>query len=268
MPSGQSGKRLSVLIGSMNNPARPLADELRRIAAAEFDFVDLTAEPPGAWPFDPPAVRALLAELGLGVVGHTAYYLPIASPFAALRASAHAVLIETLDALAAVGATAVNVHPDPVGKLFWPDDIRDRNAQAVAELAEQAQARGVTLMLENLGRFGRVEDLAPVFDAAPAAAFHLDAGHANLARDRDEPNRAAALIAAFGDRLAHVHVSDNNGIDDLHLPLGAGNVDWLAVIAALKGSGYDGTVTLEVFAPERALLEQSRRLWLDWWDAV
>ena len=37
----------------------------------------------------------------------------------------------------------------------------------------------------------------------------------------------AELLDAFGDRLLHVHVSDNHGGDrDEHLPLGAGNIDW------------------------------------------
>ena len=249
----------------MNNPMRPVAEELERIARAGFDFVDLTAEPPGAWPLDPQLVRRQLDALGLGIVGHTAYYLPIASPFAALRRQAHAVLLETLDALVAAGAQAVNVHPDPMTRLFAPDDIRARNADAIAELTEEAAARGAALMVENLGRFGRVEDLAPIFAAAPAARLHLDVGHANLFRDRDEPNRTPALLDAFGDRVAHVHLSDNFGLDDLHLPPGAGSVDWPRVVRALKQARYDGTVTLEVFTVEPSHVELSRRLWLEWW---
>ena len=102
----------------MNSPFRPLADEIRRIAAAGFDYVDLTLEPPGAWPVVPDEVRALLDETGLGVVGHTAWYLPIASPFPQLRAAARALLVTAFDVFAAVGATHVNVHPDPVMRSY------------------------------------------------------------------------------------------------------------------------------------------------------
>jgi sugar phosphate isomerase/epimerase len=38
------------------------------------------------------------------------------------------------------------------------------------------------------------------------------------------------------------------------------------VVRALKGAGYDGTVTLEVFSRERDYLRTSRRLWLEWWS--
>ena len=62
-----------MLVGAMNNPARALEEELRRIAAAGFDVADVTLEPPGAWPCDGAALGALLAELGLMGVGHTAY---------------------------------------------------------------------------------------------------------------------------------------------------------------------------------------------------
>jgi sugar phosphate isomerase/epimerase len=45
---------------------------------------------------------------------------------------------------------------------------------------------------------------------------------------------------------------------DLHLPLGAGNVDVAGAVTALKSRGYDGTITLEVFADDLNLLVYSR----------
>jgi sugar phosphate isomerase/epimerase len=66
----------------------------------------------------------------------------------------------------------------------------------------------------------------------------------------------------------HVHLSENDGSRDQHLPLGAmpkGDIDWPARVARLKASGYDGTISLEVFAPERAYLLQSRELLRQWW---
>jgi sugar phosphate isomerase/epimerase len=123
-------------------------------------------------------------------------------------------------------------------------------------------------MVENDDRmFSGVEGLSMILDAVPEAQLHLDIGHANLRLGLTEKNRFPALLEAFGDRLAHVHVSDNRGgAEDLHLPLGAGTVDWRGAIRALKDAGYDGTVTLEVFSREREYLRVSRRLWLEWWS--
>jgi sugar phosphate isomerase/epimerase len=247
----------------MNSPFRPVADEIRRIAAAGFDYVDLTLEPPYAWPVAADEIRALLDETGLRVVGHTAFYLPIASPFPELRAAARALVVAALDVFAAVGATLVNLHPDPVTRSFPRAEVATGNVEAVAELGEAATARGLALMIENLGpAYGTANDLAPLLEAHASVRFHLDVGHAHLGGERTEE-----LLAAFGERLAHVHVSDNFGVDDLHLPLGAGSIVWADVVSELREVGYNGTVTVEVFSPELRHLEISHRLWRQWWSS-
>src|SRR4051812_29240067 len=136
-------------IGMMNHPAR---DPLREIAwAAEhgFQFIDLTLEHPkaGADTVDAAAIRAALDATGLGVVGHTAWYLPFASPVPRLRAAAVAEVESTLPHFAAVGAAFVNVHPDSgrgtVG--IGVEQVLAWNVAACAYLAEAAQAHGLRL---------------------------------------------------------------------------------------------------------------------------
>jgi sugar phosphate isomerase/epimerase len=256
-------------LGLMNHPARPVVDELRAIAGAGFEFVDLTLEPPSAWPVDATELARVVRELGLRVVGHTSPHLPIASAFDGLRERAHEILRECFAVFAAVGAEVVNVHPDSMPTVIPRDVVIARNAEAVASLAEDARTAGVRLMVENMGRsFATPEELSPLFGAAPGAGFHLDVGHAHLGRHPDEPNRTAALVDAFADRLAHVHVHDNLGSDDLHLPLGTGSVDWLDIARVLRRSGYDGTVTIEIFSREPAHIESSVRLWREWWQSA
>jgi sugar phosphate isomerase/epimerase len=261
---------ISVQLGLMNDPAVPWREELRRIAADGFDFVDLTLEPPGAWPVDGAAIRRALGDLGLDAVGHTAPYLPIASPLEPLRRQALALLEEALDAFAAVGVRLVNVHPDRGGRRMPAREIQLRNAEAVAWLADAARARGQRIMVENMPRaFAEVDELRPLLDAAPDVGFHLDVGHAHLDAGRRARPRLYELLDAFSDRLAHVHVHDNLGAgDDLHLPLGAGTIDWPGTVRALRAAGWDGTVTLEVFSPEREHARTSARLWRTWWSSA
>jgi sugar phosphate isomerase/epimerase len=250
-------------VGAMNDPARPLAEEVARIAAAECEFIDLTLEPPQAWPPDLATVSRLLETHGLGVVGHTAPYVPHASPFAELREAAHAVLRAAFAAFAALGAELVNVHPSPLPSVFTREESVARNAASLASLADDAERAGLRLMVEMFGRsFTTVPELEPLFAASPSLGFHLDAGHANLGT----PNRTPELVDRFGDRLVHVHVHDNDGVDDLHLGLGAGTVPWPEVVGALKRAGYDATVTIEVH--DAATLPRSRELWLGWWNAT
>jgi sugar phosphate isomerase/epimerase len=73
-------------IGAMNHPARNPLEEIDWFGRHGFDFVDFTLEPPAADPdrIDPAAVRAALDRHGLGVVAHTAWFIPIGSPAAVL----------------------------------------------------------------------------------------------------------------------------------------------------------------------------------------
>jgi sugar phosphate isomerase/epimerase len=256
-----------MLVGAMNFPGRSVKKEIHRIAEDGFDFLDLTIEPPATWLPDGAEIKRLCGDLGLAIVGHTAWYLPLASPFKELRKQARELYRRGLDSFAEAGVELVNVHPDGRVPLHSKDQIRKINAEAIAQLAQDAAPLGITIMVENLDRhFSDVEDLRAVLDADPELRFHLDVGHANLNLGLGAHNRTERLLEAFGDRLAHVHLSDNRGGDqDLHLPLGAGSIDWKGVVRLLKGAGYDGTVTLEVFSREREYLRMSRHLWLKMW---
>ena len=257
-----------MLVGAMNFPGRSVMKEIHRIAEDNFDFIDLTLEPPATWLPDGKEVRRLIEDLGLSAVGHTAWHLPIASPFVELRENSRDLYRRGLDCFADAGVTLVNVHPDQRVPLHGIDQVRKMNAEAIALLAADARERGIRVMVENLDRlFSDVTDLKVIFDMVPDVGFHLDVGHANLRLGRGEKNRSKALLEAFGDRLSHVHLSDNRGgAEDLHLPLGAGTIDWAGVARMLKEAGWDGTVTLEVFSREREYLRMSRKLWLNWWS--
>lgn len=255
-----------MLIGLMNDPARPLEDELGRIAGLGFELVDLTLEPQGAWPVDAARVRGRLEELGLQAVGHTAPFLPFASAYPELERTARDLYVRTCEAFAEIGVELVNFHPALRG--LRGRDAVERNADAVAEVAGRAAELGLTVMVENMGGgFGTPGELAPLVGAAPNVRFHLDVGHANI-RPYGQPSRLPLLLEAFGDRIAHVHVHDNKGRYDEHLPLGVGSVDWPAAARALRATGYDGTVTLEVFADEPVYTHASRDLWLAAWDGA
>jgi sugar phosphate isomerase/epimerase len=254
----------------MNFPGRSVAKEIHRIAEDGFDFLDLTLEPPAAWDIDAKEIGRLTGDLGLKVVGHTAWYLPLASTFPELRATARDLFRKGLDMFADAGVELVNVHPDRNVALANAEQTRKANAEAMAELAASAESRGIRLMIENLDRvFVRPEDFVELFEAAPDAGFHLDAGHANLNLGAGESYRLDRFLQMWGDRLVHVHLSDNKGGNqDAHLPLGAGAINFKEVAKALKKAGYDSTVTLEVFSREREHLRTSRRLWLEWWAAA
>jgi sugar phosphate isomerase/epimerase len=256
-----------MLIGTMNHPAEDVIKEIEWIADMGFEFVDLTLEPPAAavWNVDPKEIRAALETHNLPVVGHTAYYLPIASPFESIRRAAVEELKRCAEAFGIIGAKWMNIHPDRNAPMHEKSFIIERNLQSLREINKTARDFGLGLMIENLpGHYNTVHQLAPLLDAMPDLGFHLDIGHANLIV---EHNSADELINTFGPRLRHAHFHDNKGGDkDLHMPLGTGNIDFRRHIRALRKQGFDGTITLEVFTPDKHYLSYSRDVLRQMWN--
>jgi sugar phosphate isomerase/epimerase len=248
-----------MLLGLMNNPARDPLKEIARIADNGFDFVDLTLEPPGARAdqINPAKIRAALQARNLSVVGHTAYYLPFASPFDAVQAGAVAEAERCLPVFAHVGARLMNLHLDCRAPGHDTAYITKRNVEAIERLLPAAQQLGIRLMIENADG-DTADTLAPVLDALPAhlVGLHLDVGHANIRTSR--ASNTASLLGRYADRLLHVHFSDNKGKGDDHLAIGAGAIDWRREIKALQAVGYNGTITLECFYGDADLIAYSR----------
>jgi sugar phosphate isomerase/epimerase len=256
-----------MLIGAMNHPAHDVMHEIDWIAAMGLGFIDLTLEPPQAasWKVDGAAIRRALERHRLGVVGHTAYYLPIASGIEEIRRAAVEELRRCVDVFAAIGARWMNVHPDRHAPMHDRAFFIEKNLASLSELLPYATHRGVGLMVENLpGDFNTARQLGELLDPLPDLGLHLDIGHANLLVHQSSVEE---LLSVYGTRLRHVHLHDNKGGSaDLHLPLGTGTVDLIGAVRSLKRLGYDGTITLEVFTPDRHHLAYSRDLLQTAWD--
>jgi sugar phosphate isomerase/epimerase len=116
-------------------------------------------------------------------------------------------------------------------------DLVDGSPLEPAELAGWLATLPGPLVFENGGRRGeRFADLravAAVLDAAPRVRLALDVGHAAAVG-------ASPADLPPADRVAYVEVHDNDGADDLHLPLGRGlgagrSELWVAALGYLPG---------------------------------
>jgi sugar phosphate isomerase/epimerase len=141
----------------------------------------------------------------------------------------------------AAGIPLVVMHPP----YRWQREYR---RWLLSSLTEVEHHTGVTVAIENM---------FPVHIGSKRLTFHanqdidqlaglphlvLDTSHAAVARhDPIEVRRA------FGDRLRHVHLSDNAGKGwDSHLPPGEGVLPLGAFLDDLSSSDYAGAITLEV----------------------
>ncbi len=125
------------------------------------------------------------------------------------------------------------------------------------KLLPTAERLGVRMATENMWNYrdetktltyptacGSVEDFAAQIDMAnsPYLVGCLDLGHAEMT---DAPG-AAALIRGLGkDRIACLHVHDNDLVHDSHTLPFSGKINWESVIEALREIDYEGHFTYE-----------------------
>ena len=183
---------------------------------------------------------------------------------AAARAAGIAHMRHVIDCTAALGATTVSgpLHSTlghfsgqgPTAEEF------DRSVSSQRAIGDHASAKGVTVGLEALNRFE-----CYLVNTMAALSAHVDAiGHPNIRAMYDTFHcniEEQDPIAAFTDNLrhiAHVHISEN----DRGVP-GRGNIPWAETFRAIRGSGYDGWLTIESFGRGLPDLAAATKVWRD-----
>jgi sugar phosphate isomerase/epimerase len=253
--------------GAMNFPVRPVLDEIHAIAELGFDYLELAMDPPLAHYSqvlaEKTAIVHALDASGMGLVCHLPTFVHTADLTELIRAASLAETLHSLDAAAELGAEKAVVHPGLISGLgvHVIKMARGYALESLEAIHARAHALGIRLCLENmfpryLG-FVAPEDFADVFRRMPALGLTLDTGHAHIG-DPDG-GRLMGFVAAYGDRIGHVHVSDNKGRGDDHSPLGDGTIDFERWVRALLATGYQDTVTFEIFSPDPGDLVRSRQ---------
>jgi sugar phosphate isomerase/epimerase len=143
---------------------------------------------------------------------------------------------------AALEADVVIIHL-PVQPLDSGSDpeFPDRLRRSIDALLPDLASAGVRLAFENMIRddfplIGRLLKEYP----ADRVGLCYDAGHGNL-----NPGSLSAL-EALKDRLISVHLHDNDGVSDQHLPPFQGTVDWPELARIMAQSSYRKPLSFEV----------------------
>jgi len=119
---------------------------------------------------------------------------------------------------------------------------RERSYEALQMLCRRARESGVRLAVENVGYHGTslytYDEFVHLLDEfGQEAGYILDIGHAAL-----NGLDSAALIRDTRQRLLGIHIHDNNGQTDQHLPLGEGVIQWQPILTEM--AGLDGFCSL------------------------
>ena len=134
------------------------------------------------------------------------------------------------------------------------------NIRSLHWLMRYAGEYGVECLLENVPNptpyiLVTVDDFE-LFDVEmnPPMNYVLDVAHAHLQGEEFE------FIERLGHKIKHVHVSDNWGEQDEHLPLGEGNINWRKVIDALEDVGFNGWIVIESYKQTLKNIEYLKEL--------
>jgi sugar phosphate isomerase/epimerase len=255
-----------MLFGAMNSPLRLLLKEVEDIGSLGFDYLELTMDSPhahyGVIKEQKRALLKVLDRFGMALVCHLPTFVSTADLTEGLREASIQETLLSLREASGLKPLKVVLHPSFIQGLgtMMMDQARRYATEALDRILKEADRLAVSVCVENLFPRSRSlvnpEDFDDLFGKFPGARLTLDTGHANIGRGGDE--RIVAFIQRFAGRIGHVHASDNSGRDDDHLPIGVGSIDFTKVVKALKGIGYDDTITLEVFARDRDYLRISR----------
>ncbi|MCK5803278.1 MAG: sugar phosphate isomerase/epimerase, partial [Lentisphaeria bacterium] len=197
-------------------------------------------------------LRAFCAEVGIAPwSAHSWVQLPAQPDDLATSLPG---LLTTLRAAGALGAQVMVVHARGFAEADSPEAAcalrRDALAQALEKLSPVAQDLGVTIAIENCSNRDDLEFLVATVRelALPSVGFNIDTGHAVLHGMRPEE-----AIRIMGPNLVTTHMQDNFGKRDDHLPPGLGTIEWPPVLQAIRETGYQGMLMIEISdcPPER-----------------
>lgn len=128
---------------------------------------------------------------------------------------------------------------------FYPEQDWQLNLDAVRTLLEIARKEGVEIAIENVPEpypfvIKNVQDFSRFYDELnDDIGLVLDVAHANLNHQIQD------FIRQFPKKIVHIHVSDNDGIHDLHLGMGYGTINWESVAEEIKKVEYGNVIMLE-----------------------
>lgn len=151
-------------------------------------------------------------------------------------------LIKGLEAANRMGMDTYTFHPgfwSPIGTLA-KEKVYEAVRSSLICIDEAAEDLGVKAAMENMpdhpfAMCKRPDELFYLLEGTGIGVC-FDVGHANVCGSLD-------LFLDHSNRYSNVHLHDNRGERDEHLPIGDGEIDFSRVLEGLNG--YEGKLVIE-----------------------
>jgi len=245
-----------IKFGMLTHPRFSILEEIRTIKKLGFDYVEIGIELPEGAPEilirKKSKILNLLKEFNYPALAHTAWWIDLGNGYEHIREAWVEETKVCIDTAELLGLKLVNFHFYSVAlksEEYKPYHkfILNNLVKSLKEIVGYADDKGITVMYENSPTKKHIIGLKEykfVLDKVPKLKVHLDIGHAFVENGMEG---IKSYLATFKDRIVHMHLHDNTGEDDQHLPLGKGKINIAQVAKWLKQINYDKTITFEVF---------------------
>ena len=227
----------------------------------ELDFVELSFDLYEALPDmqSVEQVRELSSATGIGSTLHLSYVdLNLASVIPAARRMAIDRTLRGLEFAEAVGSMCGVLHTGHNRIPF--EQARMLALAALEESLSEFEGSSVPVALENLV----LTEADVVRDSAELAEITrrhgmgncLDFGHANIEARASGQETIPGYLESMN--LIHLHLHNNHGEQDEHLPTDQGTLDYSQILPQL--SGFQGTACLEISTGEAGVRQAVKHL--------
>jgi sugar phosphate isomerase/epimerase len=242
------------------------SEAVRRLAALGYRGVEIMADVPHAWPAflleeQKQGLRDALAKNGLAISNVNAFMMHAVND--ARQRYWHPSWIEpdrhyrqiridhtkrALTLARELGARCITTEPGgPVEPgASWQQALK-LFVEGLKPVAEHAEKEGVLLLVEPepgllIETMDQFLELMRHVDS-PAVGLNFDVGHAFCVRD--DPATTIPRVAKW---IRHFHLEDIAATRvHQHLVPGTGAIDFAATLRAIRGIGYDGWLTVELY---------------------
>ena len=252
-----------------------LLDAIRIVAGCGYEGIEIMADVPHAYPLyltaaDVQDIRSALADHGLGVSNLNAfmhhadgdtYHPSWIEQDPALRAKRVDYTLRCIDLAAALGAATISTEPGGPLEGMSSEEGLTFYKEGLAAVETRAREAGVRILIEPEPGLliERSDQFLALFEQLDPAVFGLnfDVGHFFCVAE--DP---AALVRRLAPVTHHFHLEDiSASLVHHHLMLGEGAIDIGGVLETIRGTGYSGYVTVELYTYEHAAEEAARDAW-------
>lgn len=235
---------------------RPLADSLEPIVRAGYKYIEISRHS-----LDWAEAAPMISDLGLrvwAVHGRGAFFPAYTTK--AERQKAMDITCAAMDEVAPHAPCPYVIHyfcnsSEPRVKDIW--------RETVEVLLAHCESLGLNLAMENMSyrptRYYadsmEIADFVRSF-GSPNLSVCFDFNHANIRE------YLVDVAANFAGLMSNIHVSDNRGQEEEHLPPGEGGIDFPRALRAVREAGYRGPLNLELHVggdPDHDLLVCMRK---------